>query len=182
MADPKKRLPENVEGDFFVDASCINCDTCRQLAPGVFTEVGDFSIVSTQPRNVEETRQALRALVSCPTGSIGTKNKNGIKEVMADFPLPLEDEVFYCGFNSQKSFGGNSYFIQHPDGNWLIDSPKFLPILVQRFREMGGIRFIFLTHRDDVAEAARFAREFSSQRIIHRRDLFAQPEAEIVVE
>src|SRR5262249_16436152 len=182
MADPKKRLSENVEGDFFVDSSCINCDTCRQLAPGVFTEVGDFSVVSNQPRNAEETRQALRALVSCPTGSIGTKNKSAAKEVMTDFPLPLEDKVFYCGFNSQKSFGGNSYLGKHADGNWVIGSSKFLPVLIQRFREMGGIRYIFLTHRDDVAESTRYAKEFSSQRIIHRRDLSAQPEAEIVVE
>jgi glyoxylase-like metal-dependent hydrolase (beta-lactamase superfamily II)/ferredoxin len=182
MADPKKRLPMNVDGDFFVDSSCINCDTCRQLAPQVFGEEGDFSYVRVQPRNSEETRQALRAIVSCPTGSIGTRNKSAAKEVMGDFPLPLEGGVFYCGFNSQKSFGGNSYFIQHPDGNWLIDSPRLLPILVQRFREMGGIRYIFLTHRDDVAEAARFAKEFSSERIIHQRDLSAQPDAEIVVE
>src|SRR5262245_61745421 len=182
MADPKKRLPMNVDGDFFVDSSCINCDTCRQLAPQVFGEEGDFSYVRAQPRDSEETRQALRALVSCPTGSIGTKNKGAAREVMTDFPLPLEDEVFYCGFNSQKSFGGNSYFVKHPNGNWLIDSPKFLPVLIQHFREMGGIRYIFLTHRDDVAEAARYAKEFSSQRVIHRRDLSAQPEAEIVVE
>ena len=40
--------------------------------------------------------------------------------------------VYYCGFNSPKSFGGNSYFIEHPEGNWLVDSPKFLPQLVKR--------------------------------------------------
>jgi hypothetical protein len=36
MANPKKRVPENVPGDFFVDSTCIDCDTCRQIAPQVF--------------------------------------------------------------------------------------------------------------------------------------------------
>jgi hypothetical protein len=33
MADYKKRVPNNLAGKFFVDSTCINCDTCRQLAP-----------------------------------------------------------------------------------------------------------------------------------------------------
>jgi hypothetical protein len=36
MADPAHRLPENVEGSFFVDSTCIDCDTCRQIAPATF--------------------------------------------------------------------------------------------------------------------------------------------------
>src|SRR6185436_15883057 len=46
MADEKKRLDSNVTGNFFVDATCINCDTCRQLAPASFEEVGSFSAVT----------------------------------------------------------------------------------------------------------------------------------------
>ena len=38
MADPKKKVLENIEGEFFVDSTCINCDTCRQLAPGLFED------------------------------------------------------------------------------------------------------------------------------------------------
>ena len=38
MANPKKRLPENAAGDFFVDTSCINCGNCRELAPTVFRD------------------------------------------------------------------------------------------------------------------------------------------------
>ena len=30
MANPKKMVAQNVPGDFFVDTTCINCDTCRQ--------------------------------------------------------------------------------------------------------------------------------------------------------
>jgi glyoxylase-like metal-dependent hydrolase (beta-lactamase superfamily II) len=83
--------------------------------------------------------------------------------------------------NSPKSYGGNSYFIRHPAGNWLIDSPKFVTPLVQRLEALGGIAEIFLTHRDDVADAERFAGHFQSRRIIHRDELSSQPGAEVVL-
>jgi ferredoxin len=180
MADRSKRLPENVEGEFFVDSTCIDCDTCRQLAPATFRETGNYPAVLAQPRNPGERRSALRALVACPTGSIGARGS--AREVASDFPLLVEDEVYYCGFNSVKSYGGNSYFVRHPEGNWLIDSPRFTAHLVRRFHEMGGIRYIFLTHRDDIADARNYAGEFGSIRFIHRKELAAQPDAEQVME
>jgi glyoxylase-like metal-dependent hydrolase (beta-lactamase superfamily II)/ferredoxin len=182
VADPKKAVAANVPGQFFVDTTCINCDTCRQLAPSTFVDNGDFSAVFNQPTSTAEERQATRALLCCPTGSIGTHESNQAKQVMEDLPLFLADEVYYCGFNSPKSYGGNSFFIKHPQGNWLIDSPKFLPHLVKKFEQLGGIQYILLTHRDDVAEADRFAKQFSAQRIIHRLELSSQPDAETVID
>jgi glyoxylase-like metal-dependent hydrolase (beta-lactamase superfamily II)/ferredoxin len=182
MADVKKRVVENVPGEFFVDSTCIDCDTCRQLAPVTFEDAGEHSFVYAQPQTEHQHRDALRALVSCPTGSIGTLHAHNAKAVMADFPLHLEDGVYYTGFNSPKSYGGHSYFIQHPAGNWLIDSPKYLPHLVRKFTALGGLRYIFLTHRDDVAEAHQYAAHFGSQRLIHRAELSAQPDAEILLE
>jgi glyoxylase-like metal-dependent hydrolase (beta-lactamase superfamily II)/ferredoxin len=181
MADWKKRVKENTVGEFFVDSTCIDCDTCRQLAPQTFEDSGEHSYVQTQPQSPEEVRSALRALVACPTGSIGTQGPNGAAQILPDFPMSMEEGIFYCGFNSPKSFGGNSYCIQHPEGNWLVDSPKFLPYLVKRFGEMGGLRYIFLTHRDDVAEAQKYADQFQAQRIIHEQDQDAQPGAEIIL-
>ncbi len=182
MADPKKALETNVPGNFFVDLTCINCDTCRQLAPTTFAENGDYSAVAHQPIGAEEERAAMRALLCCPTGSIGTRKQNNAKEVMSDLPLPITDDIFYCGFNSPNSYGGNSFFLKHADGNWLIDSPKFLPHLLEKFRSLGGIKYIFLTHRDDVADASRFAEKFGAKRIIHRHDLSAEPKSEIVID
>lgn len=97
------------------------------------------------------------------------------------FPRLIEDEVYYCGFTSPKSYGATSYLIRHPAGNWLTDSPRWNSHLVERFETLGGIRYIFLTHRDDVADAARYARHFDAKRIIHEAELDAEPEAEIVV-
>jgi glyoxylase-like metal-dependent hydrolase (beta-lactamase superfamily II)/ferredoxin len=180
MANPSLKVAENVTGDFFVDSTCIDCDTCRQLAPQTFAEGPDHAFVHKQPASWEPRRSALQALVSCPTGSIGTIGDDSPKSVMLDFPLSIEEPVYYCGFTSQKSFGGSSYFIRHPAGNWLIDSPKFLPQLIDQFEAMGGIDNIFLTHRDDVADADRYAKQFGSRRFIHRKELSSQPDAEVV--
>ena len=184
MADEKKRLDSNVAGNFFVDATCINCDTCRQLAPTSFEEVGKFSAVTTQPTDEEPTRQAYQALLTCPVGSIGTEHSDPLqmKDAMASFPVQLEGEVSYCGFNSEKSFGANSFFIEHPEGNWLVDSPRYLKHLVEAFERKGGITYIFLTHKDDVADAEKYAAHFGAKRIIHRADIEAAQDAEWVIE
>lgn len=182
MADLKKRLPQNIDGNFFVDATCIDCGTCRQLASAVFAEGDDYSYVYAQPQSDEQTHAATQALVCCPTGSIGTVAPNQAKQVMGDFPLQIAEEVYYCGFTSPKSYGASSYFVQHADGNWLIDSPKYLPRLVEAFRSMGGISNIFLTHSDDVGEAQRYAETFGAKRVFHREELWAQPQAEIVID
>lgn len=181
MADRKKIVAENVDGDFFVDSTCIDCDTCRQIAPESFKDAGEYSYVWEQPQSAEERRRATQALLACPTGSIGCDKNNIAKEVMDDFPLRIEDDVFYCGFNSPKSYGGNAYFIENTDGNWLIDAPKFNTHLVKKIEERGGLRFIFLTHEDDVADADRFAEHFGAKRIIHHDALKACRDAEIVI-
>jgi glyoxylase-like metal-dependent hydrolase (beta-lactamase superfamily II) len=97
------------------------------------------------------------------------------------FPRLIEDDVYFCAFNSPKSYGGNSYFVQHPLGNWLVDSPRFMPSLVEKFQALGGLRYIFLTHRDDVADADTYAERFGAERLIHEADRDAAPAAEIIV-
>lgn len=181
MANPEKAVPQNTPGDFFVDSTCIDCDTCRQLAPQTFGQASDSSFVRHQPTTPDERRDALHALLSCPTGSIGTQADDNVKPLLQDFPLLIEDPVYYCGFNSPKSYGGNSYFIRHPAGNWLIDSPKFITPLVKQLESLGGVKHIFLTHRDDVADADRYAAHFHAQRIIHQQELSSQPAAEKIL-
>jgi len=99
----------------------------------------------------------------------------------ASFPKLIDGPVYLNGSNAVSSYGANSYFVRSDGGNWLIDSPRFEPALVEQFARWGGIRHIFLTHRDDVADAHRFARAFGAQRIIHQGDRSAQPDAEMVI-
>jgi glyoxylase-like metal-dependent hydrolase (beta-lactamase superfamily II)/ferredoxin len=183
MADVKKRLPGNAPGEFFVDRTCENCDVCRQIAPETFgTASRGRPVVLRQPQSDEMKRRAMWSILSCPNGSIGMESRGALADAMHDFPLPIEEDVYYCGFNTLKSAGGNAYFIKHPDGNWMCNTPKFQAQLVKRIHELGGLKYIFISHRDDVGENEKYAKEFGAARIIHHADLEAQPDAEIVIE
>jgi glyoxylase-like metal-dependent hydrolase (beta-lactamase superfamily II)/ferredoxin len=170
MANAKLRLAENVEGSFFVDSTCIDCDTCRQLAPATFRDHGDQSSVFRQPETEEEKRLAQMAIVACPTGSIGSAEKAGAKNAIDAFPLRITENIYYCGFNSEKSFGAWSYLIVRPEGNILVDSPRFSTPLVKKIEALGGVSGMFLSHRDDIADHARFAEKFGARRIMHADD------------
>jgi glyoxylase-like metal-dependent hydrolase (beta-lactamase superfamily II)/ferredoxin len=173
MASIQRRLPENVPGDFFVDATCIDCDTCSQLAPAVFRDHGEQCSVHHQPATDADTRLALMSLVACPTGSIGTTTKHDVHIGIDAFPMLIADNVFFCGFTSESSFGGWSYLIVRAEsegGNVLIDSPRYATHLVRRIEELGGIKRMLLTHRDDIADHELFAKKFGCERVMHADD------------
>jgi glyoxylase-like metal-dependent hydrolase (beta-lactamase superfamily II)/ferredoxin len=185
MANPARKLAENVPGDFFVDDTCIDCDACRQIAPATFRDHGDQSSVYQQPKTEEQTYKAMQALVTCPTGSIGSTLKHDAKAAIDSFPMNIAENVYFCGFTSESSFGAWSYLIVRPDsegGNVMIDSPRFAGQLVKKIERLGGIRQILLSHRDDVADHEAFARRFSAQRFMHQRDNAARYGVEHVIE
>jgi glyoxylase-like metal-dependent hydrolase (beta-lactamase superfamily II)/ferredoxin len=169
MARRELAVAENVPGELFVDETCIECDTCRELAPDIFGSLDSGqSFVQRQPADDPSWRRALHAVVSCPTASIGSERS--AKEAASDLPVLLDGPVYRCGYSSEASYGAQSYFIQRPDGNVLVDSPRFVAPLARRLEELGGVRRMFLTHRDDVADHARFHQRFRCERIIHRDD------------
>lgn len=172
MATLSERVPENVPGQFFVDSTCIDCDLCRQLAPQSFAESRfGRSFVFQQPNDDEQRHRALMALVACPTASIGAMPKADTRRAVEAFPEPISGEVYFCGFASESSFGASSYFIRRPRGNVLVDSPRAARPLMRRLASMGGVKWMFLSHRDDVAEHEAYHREFDCARVLHREDI-----------
>jgi glyoxylase-like metal-dependent hydrolase (beta-lactamase superfamily II)/ferredoxin len=170
MASLKERFSDNVPGPFYVDRTCIDCDACRRIAPAVFAEASDHSFVARQPSDATERLRALMALVSCPTGSIGTATRDDVRPALAAYPETVEEEVSFCGFTSASSFGAWSYFVERPAGNVLVDSPKAVPRLLSEFERRGGVSTMFLTHKDDVADHAAFRKRFSCERVLHDAD------------
>lgn len=168
MAHLADRRSQNVAGDVYVDRSCIDCDTCRWMSPEIFSREGSQSIVFHQPATGTERLHALQALLACPTGSIGTVEKpTDIKLAQETFPILIAENVYHCGYHAENSYGAASYLIQRPEGNILVDSPRFTPPLVKRLEAMGGVRYLYLTHRDDVADHQKFHDHFECDRILH---------------
>jgi glyoxylase-like metal-dependent hydrolase (beta-lactamase superfamily II)/ferredoxin len=178
------RLPENVPGDFYVDATCIDCDACRQLAPKVFRDHGEQTSVYQQPTTDAEVRRALMALVACPTASIGTTERHNKRIGIEAFPLPVAENVYFCGFTSEHSFGAWSYLIVRPEeagGNVLVDSPRYASQLVKKIAALGGVRRMFLSHRDDIADHARYAARLNCPRVMHADDMAARHGIEQII-
>jgi glyoxylase-like metal-dependent hydrolase (beta-lactamase superfamily II)/ferredoxin len=185
MALISKRLPENVAGDFFVDSTCIDCDACRQIAPATFHDAGEQSAVYRQPDSPGNVIKALMALIACPTASIGTTRKHDVKDAIRRFPELIDENVYFCGFTSESSFGAWSYLVVRPQdqgGNILIDSPRYNTHLTNRIAALGQLSRMFLTHKDDVADHAKFARKFGCTRIMHSLDGAAQLGVEEIIE
>jgi glyoxylase-like metal-dependent hydrolase (beta-lactamase superfamily II)/ferredoxin len=173
MASLVRRLADNVPGDFYVDETCIDCDTCRRIEPSVFVAGNGYSYVGRQPESEKERHRSLMALVACPTGSIGTVSRTDAHEAIAAYPERVAENVSFCGFTSQDSFGAWSYLVERPEGNVLVDSPRAVNSLVKEMERRGGVALLFLTHRDDVADHAAFAKKFGAVRVLHGRDVTA---------
>jgi len=172
MARIAQRRSQNISGEFYVDTTCIDCDTCRWMAPKVFHRDEGQSAVYHQPETEAERSRSMQALLACPTASIGTvSNPKDIKEIQNDFPLLVAENVYHCGYHSEKSFGATSYFIRRSSGNILVDSPRFTPPLVKQLEAMGGIRYLYLTHRDDIADHQQFQAHFGCDRILHADEI-----------
>ena len=115
------------------------------------------------------------ALVACPTASIGTSPKRALGGAAAAFPERIEDEVYDCGWHAAASYGAASYLIVRPRGNVLVDSPRAARPLYDRLAALGGVRTMLLSHRDDVADHAAFARRFGCERVMHLADAGGLP-------
>ncbi len=64
----------------------------------------------------------------------------------------------------------------------MVDSPRYATELVKWLRDAGGIAHILLSHRDDVADADKYTREFGARVWIHRDDHSAAPYATDLLE
>jgi glyoxylase-like metal-dependent hydrolase (beta-lactamase superfamily II)/ferredoxin len=175
VADPALRLPENAPGPIYVDETCIDCATCREMAPSVYAHAParGASVVARQPVGEAETLAALSALVACPTASIGCPPGTDLREARRAFPQEVLPDVLFCGWTSRDSFGAWAWLVRRAEGNVLVDSPRAASALLERIEALGGVRTMFLTHADDVADHEVFRRRFGCERVMHEADLDA---------
>jgi glyoxylase-like metal-dependent hydrolase (beta-lactamase superfamily II) len=137
----------------------------------VFEEGDGHSFVHAQPGTEDERRRALMALVACPTSSIGTATRCDATPGMRAFPEAIAENVSFCGFTSESSFGAWSYLVERVEGNVLVDSPRAAGPLLTALEKRGGVATLFLTHRDDVADHEALRKRFGCERVMHADDV-----------
>jgi len=73
MAEVDDKNPENVDGKFYVDSQCIDCDLCRETAPANFERDDEegYSYLFKQPETAEELELCIEAMEGCPVEAIG---------------------------------------------------------------------------------------------------------------
>jgi glyoxylase-like metal-dependent hydrolase (beta-lactamase superfamily II) len=178
---PVARLDDRHEsgsaGDWFVDDRCIDCDAARQVAPGLIIRnpTDGNSLFARQPETPEEIQMAWRAAMVCPTRSVGHVSLK--RPAQAVFPHDLGDGVYRLGHNARSSFGAHSYLVRAKAANLMIDAPRWTREVVEPLSELGGIDHILLSHRDDIADADRYADQFGARVWIHADDADAAPYA-----
>jgi glyoxylase-like metal-dependent hydrolase (beta-lactamase superfamily II) len=166
----------NVDGDWFVDTRCIDCGTCRDIAPDLFAESHGRSVLRRQPPDADDV-DAWLAAQACPTMSIGTLSRRPRPARL--YPREIEggSGVFDLGYCSEDSYGASAWLVRRSAGNVLVDSPRFTEALAGPIADLGGVDHVVLTHRDDVADADRWANRFGARVWIHEDDRSAAPYA-----
>ena len=194
MALPSKETrAQNVAGNLFVDESCIDCDVCRWMCPNVFSRKGIKSAVTQQPLTDDDKLSAYAAMVACPVGSIRTHQPDPlVKDAIDLFPAEIDPinipGVMHLGFHSKDSYGATPYFIKRSEklGNIMIDTPRFNTKLADNIELEGGLKYIILTHKDDVVDHDKWKNRFpDAQRIIHSLDISGKQgtnECELILE
>ncbi|EYF08872.1 MBL fold metallo-hydrolase [Chondromyces apiculatus] len=147
------------------------------VLPGTYEE-GAFTGVLRQPRSKEDLEAARTAVAACPfhalrlTAPKDRKRMGGMGSPWRAWPRRIDGDVWALGHPSQNNIGATAYFIEHPSGGVLVDLPKPSEEIFRFLAEHGGVRWIFLTHRDHTEHHAEFAARFpGSRRILGAADV-----------
>jgi glyoxylase-like metal-dependent hydrolase (beta-lactamase superfamily II) len=165
---------------WYVDDRCTNCDVARQLALDLIGEVEGRSKILRQPRNEAELDTLYAAAHACPTRSIRHPSVS-LNSTRDPFPMRLDDGVYLCGHNSEKTAGANAYLIPRPSGTLMIDTPRWSTSLAARYEVLGPVTDVLLTHSDHAAHGRRYADRFGARLWIHEGDLSAAPKADRIL-
>jgi glyoxylase-like metal-dependent hydrolase (beta-lactamase superfamily II) len=175
-----ERHAENAPGDWYIDTKCIDCSAARTVASGLIVSRGGQSVFARQPETPGEYMMAWRARLLCPTASVRTESRSIPPAEL--FPEKMTEGVYRLGHNAKSSYGAHSFLIRRPSGNAMVDSPRWTKQVATVLEELGGLTDILLTHKDDVADAGRYAEHFGARVSIHKADRGAAAFADNILE
>jgi glyoxylase-like metal-dependent hydrolase (beta-lactamase superfamily II) len=173
------RHPKNAPGDWYIDTNCIDCSASRTVAPGLIVAADGQCVFARQPETAAEKIMAWRARLLCPTASV--RSEKAEPRPPDVFPEELASGIYRLGYNARASWGAHSFLIRRKAGNAMVDAPRWTKAVLSTLEAAGGLAEVLLTHRDDVADAERYARHFDARVWIHEADRAAAPSAQQII-
>jgi glyoxylase-like metal-dependent hydrolase (beta-lactamase superfamily II)/ferredoxin len=159
----------------------LDDDGSRATGPRLLPDSHDkgaFTGVVRQPSTKEEYLAARNAAAACPFSAIRLEKpaadmpSDELGDPWREWPRRLEDNVWVLGNPSARNAGAMTYFIERRGGGVVVDLPKPSEKLFRWLEDHGGVRWLFLTHRDHVQHHAEFAARFpESLRVMSAADV-----------
>ncbi len=97
---------------------------------------------------------------------------------MSKEPRIVRANIFAFPPNRQ-TLGGTAYLIVEKDGNVLVDTPPATPETQEFLSRQGGVRSLFITHRDSIGNATELQQTSGCQVIIQEQEAYLLPEAQV---
>ncbi len=89
-------------------------------------------------------------------------------------PQAIFNNIFAFSPN-RDTLGGTSYLILEKDGNILVDCPAVNKGNEDFLRSHGGVRWLFITHRGAIGQAAQIQANFECEVIIQEQEAYLLP-------
>ena len=85
VAGKAKKLPNNVDGKYYITEECDGCAYCASVAPEnfEFDKATNTYFVSKQPETQEEKEFVQEAMEDCPVDAVQA-DENGAQEYLGD--------------------------------------------------------------------------------------------------
>jgi glyoxylase-like metal-dependent hydrolase (beta-lactamase superfamily II) len=79
--------------------------------------------------------------------------------------------VYHLGYHSQETFGAAPYLVVRPEGNVMIDAPRFHARIAGQIEALGGVAYHIYTHAHTAVDNDLWKAYFpDATRVIHRLD------------
>ena len=76
---------------------------------------------------------------------------------------------------NRDTLGGTAYFIVRNEGNILIDCPAWDEVNQNYLNSVGGVRWLFLTHRGAIGKAREIQQAFGCEILIQEQEAYLLP-------
>ncbi|AFZ49890.1 MBL fold metallo-hydrolase [Dactylococcopsis salina] len=76
---------------------------------------------------------------------------------------------------NRETLGGTSYLILGKDGNILVDCPGWNETQKSFLSDLGGVRWLFITHRDGMSQVGKIQNDLGCEVVIQEQEAYLLP-------